>query len=283
MKKNSALTATLMSLALVAAGCISPSVRHHSNALEYLYPDGVVDAPPGTVDLHLPLRVGIAFAPSKGDGLSEASKRELLKRVATAFEEVPDLQNVVILPSSSLTPKGGYDNLKGVADMNGVSLVALASFDQLQFDDQDRWSLLYWTIIGAYWIPADRHETQTLIDVSVFDVASRALLFTGSGSSVIKARSTATDAERVRREQSALGFEKATDDLISSLKVTAEVFREHARAGTVRGLGTPRVQVHRVAELSEGRSGTGAFGVFEVSLTLLVVLSGAAVRSRRNA
>ena len=85
--------------------------------------------------------------------------------------------------------------------MNGVSVVALVSFDQLQFDDQDRWSLLYLTIVGAYWIPADRHETHTLLDVSVFDVESRALLFTGSGSSVTKARSTAVDAERVRRER----------------------------------------------------------------------------------
>jgi rhombotail lipoprotein len=277
-----------MTLALLtfATGCISDRVRHQANAMEYLYPRGAIKAPPDSVDLVLPLRVGLAFAPSQSETdteLSMPAMRELLKRVASAFKEVPELQDVVLLPTSSLTPKGGFDNLAGIAGMNGVSVVALVSFDQLQLNHQGHLSLLYWTIIGAYLVPADRQQTHTLLDVAVLDVASRALLLTGSGSSVVKARSTAVGAGQVRRDQSVLGFEQATDDMISSLKGTLEVFRENARNGTVRGLGTPTVHVQRPDKLTSGGSGVGALGVFEVAASLLLVGAAALLQRRRAA
>ena len=46
--------------------CLSCAIENRitSNSLDFLYPKGVDASPPGDVTLQLPLRVGIAFAPS---------------------------------------------------------------------------------------------------------------------------------------------------------------------------------------------------------------------------
>ena len=127
--------------------------------------------------------------------------------------------------------------------------------------------------------PGERHETHPLLDVSVFDVASRALLFSGSGSSVQRTRSTPIAIARVQREQSGIGFEKATDDVIASLGRSLAVFRENARQGTVRGLGTPAVTVTR-ADASRPGGGTGVGAVGSADALLGLLLAAAALRAR---
>jgi rhombotail lipoprotein len=231
--------------------------------------------------------VGIAFVPdgsyggrgagmaitqgSLGDAFSEPRQRELLERVAEAFRGTQDVAFVEVLPTHNLKGRGGFDELQPIAAMYGLNLVTLGSYDQVQFDDRDAASLLYWTLIGLYLVPGDRHETQTLLDASVFDLASRALLFSGSGSSVVKGRSTANDVRRELRDASAAGFEKATDDLIANLQISLGVFRANTKRGTVRGLGTPAVQVHRPAVQSAAAS-AGALGAAELAGAALLAL-----------
>jgi rhombotail lipoprotein len=277
-------------LAVLSAGCTPRTARRGANVLDYLYPEGKVQASADEVRLSLPLRVGVSFAPANGkspeaDVFSEPQKREILTRVAEAFRGTPDVSFVEILPTHNLVAKGGFENLRQIAGMYGVNLVALVSYDQIQFDDQDFSSLLYMTIVGLYLVPADRLETHTLLDASVFEVESRALLFTGSGSSIVKTRATAVDASRELRSDSVAGFEQATADMIANLKITLGVFRENAKKGTVRGIGTPRVQI-QTAESSTraGGSGAGAFGFAEllgVALLALAARFALAARARR--
>lgn len=281
----------LLVVCVLSLGCVPASMRRSADVLSYLYPEGGVAQSAPEVHLQIPLRVGIAFAPTGSkslrsssftdtagwsysyqgieDAFSEPQQRELLKRVAAAFRGLPEVSLVEILPTHSLAASPGFDGLAQIAGMYGLSLVALVSYDQVQFDDQDFSSLLYWTIVGAYVVPADVHETRTLLDASIFDVKSRALLFTGSGSSIVKGRSTANGVRRDMRNKSLEGFELATDDMISNLKVSLDVFRENAKRGTVRGLGTPTVQIHREVPHS---SGAGAVGVAETFGGLLLAL-----------
>ena len=246
------------------------------------------------------MRVGIAFVPAGPNStrvsgiegvspgtlegaFSEPQQRELLKRVAEAFRGTQDVAFVEVLPTHNLKGKGGFDELRPIAAMYGLNLLALVSYDQIQFDDRDASSLLYWTIVGAYVVPGDLHETQTLLDASVFDMATRALLFSGSGSSVVKGRSNANDVRRKLRAASVEGFEKAADDLIANLQISLGVFRENARQGTVRGLGTPSVQVHR-PDVQAAASAAGALAAGDLAGVALLALAAAmALRDRPRA
>jgi rhombotail lipoprotein len=279
------------------AGCAPGQRQMHADLLRYLYPTGAKVKPVEQVQLQLPLRVGVAFVPSDSQSVSgdqsfgaltefsEPEKREVLEKVAAAFRSVPEASAVDVLPGQNLTAKGGFSNLDEVASMYGVNTVALVSYTQVQYRNQSKWAILYWTLIAAYFVPADKVETQTLIDASVFDAATHALLFTGSGSDISHSTTTPFESSEKQRMASVESFDKAADKLIANLSISLGVFRENAKKGTVRGLGTPHVQVLQTradGTQSTGGGGGGAFGPLECAGALLVGAAGLrAARSRR--
>jgi rhombotail lipoprotein len=164
------------------AGCYSaPPSRRVNSALDFLYPQGMAAARPASqVTLHLPLRVGLAFAPNRdfrGDPITEAQKQTLLTRVADAFRKHQDLGNLQVVPSVYLSPAGSFENLDKLAAALGLDVVVLLSYDQAQFTESTRASWTYLTIIGPLLIQGEKNDTHTLIDAVVFDIRSRALLF----------------------------------------------------------------------------------------------------------
>jgi rhombotail lipoprotein len=268
--------------ALVIAGCTTTSTQRRANVLEYLYPQGTPALPPSDIRLDLPLRVGIAFAPTQSHEsvFDETSKRDLLEQVAAAFRGTDGIQSVDVIPTTDLRPGGGFENLDQVAAMHGLEVMALVSYDQVQFDEARKSSITYWTIVGAYVIEGNRNETRTVLDASVFDIPSRALLFRASGSSSIKDSSTAVESSRKLRSASREGFQEAATDLIADLSVALEGFREQAKAGYVRGAGTPAVSF--TGESGSGGSGAGALGALELAAAGLLLASGArALRKQR--
>ena len=72
--------------------------------------------------------------------------------------------------------------------MFNVDVVVLLSYDQMQFSDNNRLSVFYWTIVGGYLVNGSQYDVSTLVDASVFDVASRQLLFRAPGTSQLKGR-----------------------------------------------------------------------------------------------
>ena len=101
---------------------------------------------------------------------AEAAKAKLLERVKASFAQYDFIGNIELIPSQYLRPKGGFDNLEQVARMFNVEVMALLSYDQVQFDDSNALSVLYWTIIGAYIVHGDQYDIQTMLDASVFDL-----------------------------------------------------------------------------------------------------------------
>ena len=269
-------------VSLVLCGCATwlgaPSqYRHAGSAVDYLYPDAK-EAPnlaPDVTHLRPPVRVGIAFAPGSfgpgsGGEISESMKLALLERVKASFAPLPYIGAIEIIPSNYLRARGGFDNLDQVSRLFNVEVVALVSYDQVQFNDTNGFALLYWTIVGAYVIHGDKYDVQTLLDTVVVDVASRKLLFRAPGTSVVKGTSSMAEfSERTRGAQTQ-GFLEATDRMIPDLKAQLEQFRE--RIKTDSGF--------RV-ENKPGYSGAGDIGLFGVlgALMLLGVLN-AARRSR---
>jgi len=243
----------LVLAALLVAGCAAQQHRMRSSVVDYLYPDKqreVVE--PGVPRLELPVDVGIAFVPADrpstrgmtvwagvtaGRDLSETEKLELLDRVADHFRGYDFVGRVEVIPTAYLVPEGGFRNLQQVRTMYGVDVVALVSYDQIQFTDEGMLSLTYWTLIGAYVVSGDKNDTATLMDTAVYDVDSRKLLFRAPGTSRVRGRSTPVNLSEELRTDSVEGFRRATTDMIANLDRELDRFRtrvkEHPEEATI--------------------------------------------------
>ena len=232
--KWSALALMLAALAGCASLFAHPGVKQAGSIVDYLYPDAR-QAPrmqAGVTRLRPPVRVGIAFVPGGGwgGGLPEAEKMKLLERVKAAFSSQDYIASIEVIPTQYLRPKGGFANLDQVARMFNVEVVALLSYDQIQFNDSNALSVLYWTIIGAYLIEGDKFDIQTMVDAAVFDVKSRTLLFRAPGTSQVKGSATlAGFGERARKGQ-ADGYAQAVGQLIPQLQAELARFRERIKS-----------------------------------------------------
>ena len=269
MKMKTILATLCASLALT--GCASwfeqGSKAQRGTVVEYLYPKG--EAPtlkPGTPELRLPLRVGIAFVPGERFGdLTESDRNQLLNRVKAAFANRPYISAIEIIPTTYLRPHGGFDNLQQAARMFNVDVVALLSYDQVQFNDSNRLSLLYWTIIGAYLVNGDQYDVNTLVDASVFDVKSRNLLFRAPGTSQIKGSSPLVKFGEASREARGEGYRQAIDALIPQLDAQLESFKVRVKEEKVaRVVNKPGYSGGGAADLG----GLGLFGALAVLATL---------------
>ncbi len=280
MKKRNArfLLPCAAALILATAAC-STTQQRRASVLEYLYPEGTEALPPTDVRLELPLSIGLAFVPETtaygGDVLTQTQQEALLGRVRDAFGGLEEVERIEVIPSSFVSPAGGFANVDQIARTLGLELVVLVSFDQTQFDDPNLASITYWTIAGAYVVPGNENETHTFLHASAFDIRSRALLLNASGKSVVEGRTTAIDLERSLREDRVAGFDLAIDDLIVNLETALEQFRVQVKSGTVRGQGTPAIEVTAAGGAGAG-GGTGAMGLglFELALGVLLVAAG---------
>ncbi len=241
--------ALVLGLTLGLTGCASwfsvpqAQKRNAASAMEYLYPDKATEAQAvvaSTVQLNVPVRVGIAFAPSAnwdGTTLPEAERLRLLDKVKEAFRQRPYIGAIEAIPAGYLQARGGFTNLESAARMFNVDVVALLSYDQVQFNDANRLSLLYWTLVGAYLVKGDQYDIHTLIDASVFDVKSHQLLFRAPGASQIQGKATLVGFGEAAREARVGGFNQALDALIPQLGKELDTFRER-----IKGSETVKVQ-----------------------------------------
>ena len=191
-----------------------------SSLVDFLYPNGEV--PPAVSDqlprLSLPLRVGIAFVPSRyEDEIPAAEKQLLLEKVADAFRDRPYVQSIDAIPENYMVSARGVQGMRQVAALYGVDVMALVSYDQIAFTDEKKSALLYWTIIGAVTVKGSTNEVQTLIDTAVFDVATTKLLFRAPGVHRDQANTTLIELSKDLRKLQSAGFVAATDDMIVNL------------------------------------------------------------------
>ncbi|HEV7670871.1 MAG TPA: rhombotarget lipoprotein [Thermoanaerobaculia bacterium] len=271
----------------LAAGCTSlPPVHNASNALEFLYPQGNAAATdPKDVTLHLPLRVGIGFAPgisAYSDPIPEAKKQALLERIAAAFRAHKGVSRIEVVPSIYLKPRGSFENLQQIASSLGLDLMVLVSYDQAQFTESTRASWTYLTVVGPFLVEGEKNDTRTVMDAVIYDIPSRSLLFRAAGESTVKGSSSPLNQDRKRRLFAEQGFDQATQPLVAHLEAALDAFEEQTKQGTVRGPGTPAIALYsaegkRLNPPSGGGSGGGgggAFGGFEIVAALALALAG---------
>jgi len=272
-------------LSLGLGGCVSWNDRSHheaSSVVQFLYPDkNMPFIQPQIPTLRLPLRVGVAFIPaSMSDGRSgfhqiqanftEQQKTELLRKVAGQFKALPFVQSIEIIPTTYLRPGGGFENLDQLRAMMGIDVVALIAYDQAQNSSDTEASIAYWTIVGAYIVPAQRNSTHTLMEAVVYDIPSRSLLFRAPGTSTIQNHSTLFRAGYFLQEASAKGIEDASAQMTANLAQELELFKVRAKE---------EPQNIRI-EHKPGYTGAGEMnGWLAASLALL--LAGLLIRSRQ--
>ncbi|MES3022921.1 MAG: rhombotarget lipoprotein [Pseudomonadota bacterium] len=256
----------MLACLLTLAGCSSlrggDKRSQAGSVVDYLFPSAK-ESPnlqPSVTYLRPPVRVGVAFVPGGGyDSLPEPEKLKLIERVKAQFSQHRFIGAIEVIPTSYLRPKGGFANLDQVARMYNVEVMALLSYDQVQFNDSNRLSLLYWTLIGAYVIKGDQYDIQTMVDASVFDVKSRTLLFRAPGTSQIKGSASLVGFSAQARSARSEGYVQAIDQLIPQLQTELSTFRER-----VKNDASIRV------ENKAGYSGGGSFDAVFLALAALL-------------
>lgn len=264
----------LVLLSLVLSGCAAlndlfgdQSYRRGSSSslVDFLYPGGKQPPPvqQRIPDLQLPLRVGLAFVPANNStavGLSEAHKQLLLEKVRASFASRKYIRDIQIIPDTYIRRGGGFTNVEQVANLYGLDVVALVSYDQVAFMKENALSLTYWTIIGAYVVHGNEHDVQTFVDTAVFDVRSHSLLLRAPGFNTAHGQSALVntpDAVRLTREA---GFDGAMANMIVNLDIELTRFESRVKQGSAD------------VKISHRSGGGGAFGVLEMLLTIAVVV-----------
>lgn len=245
MKNNMKIIQALITgitITLLFSSCVPQNTRSKSSVMDYLYSkSSEVVVKPGVPTLRLPIKVGIAFTPEqtvsrhgqniwtgaygKGAALTSVTKSELLEKVADNFRSLKFVSEIEVIPGEYLTPQGGFENLDQIKTMYGIDVIALVSYDQVQFTDQDYLSLSYWTIVGTYIVSGEINDTSTMLDTVVYDISSKKMLFRAPGTSIVKGSSTPVNLSEELRKDSLKGFDLAAIEMTKNLKIQLEKFR----------------------------------------------------------
>jgi rhombotail lipoprotein len=219
--------------------CLQACQRHAQNSsslVDFLYPDGNASPPQSAQpELHIPLRVGLAFLPSNGaeneSGLDAAHKEILLREIRQRFISRKFVAEIVMIPDYYLKGKGGFEGLQGVQRLYGVDLMALVSYDQVAHQDNNNWSLGYLTIVGAYVLKGSRHDVSTIVDLAVVDPSTHLMLLRAGGIDSRNGSATLIRENRDLREASARGFSAATQQMIERFDSELTQFEAAVREG----------------------------------------------------
>ena len=216
MRLRTMLCAGVMGLAVTSCAFLNDATcfprcesrtRASSSLVDFLYPgNGDPPATNAIPELHVPLRVGLAFLPSgeSVDSLDAAHKEQLLDEIRQRFVDRKFIREIVIVPDYYLAGRHGYDGLEGVQRLYGLDLMAVVSYDQTTHEDESAWSLGYLTIVGAYVLKGNHHDVSTLVDLAVVDPRTRSVVLRAGGVDVRHNNTTLIDAARDTRTAMAL-------------------------------------------------------------------------------
>jgi rhombotail lipoprotein len=268
------ITAGLLIVVGLSFSCATQQRHHNSSVVDYLYPDKSDPIETAAVPvLSLPMRVGIAFVPggeqtrsgyrppalqTMNPDLPEKEKIALMQEIGNNFKKYPFVKSIELIPSAYLRPAGSFTNLDQLRTMFGVDVIALLSYDQVQFTDEGMLSMSYWTLAGAYVVRGEKDDTNTMLDAAVYHIQSRKMLFRAPGISQIKGSATPVNLSEQLRTDSTASFHDAAKDLVVNLKEQLELFQEKVKSSP---------EEFKVVQKpgSTGGGGMDAFGLILVS------------------
>lgn len=230
---NKALLISIVALLLAScANLFGPDGRRgvSSSLVDYLYPGGQIPEKHEEVmpHLRLPLTVGLAFVPTQQGNsyaLPEANKSKLLEGVKARFADLEYVKEIVVVPETYMRSSKGFEGVGQIARLYGLDVVALVSYDQVAVSSETKSSVLYWTIVGAYFIKGNQNQATTFVDTAVFDVSSKKMLFRAPGVSDVQQSSTLVEVEQGNRDAREKGFQLAMVDMTNNLALELDRFR----------------------------------------------------------
>lgn len=205
-----------------------------SSLMDFLYPNQESRAAhkPEIPVLTLPVKVGLAFVPSKNwqrDGIHSKDQMDLLKKVKKSFLKYDYIDRIEIIPSTYLNGGEGFSTLEQVGRLYDVDVMALVSYDQVTQSLENNAALLYWTIVGMYIIPGNENSIQTFVDTAVFDIKSKKMLFRAPGLNKLEKRTTAIGIDDTLMEKSLEGFGLAVTDMTINLDAELAQFKTRVK------------------------------------------------------
>jgi rhombotail lipoprotein len=257
----------------LSACAVGRSETHNTSSLvDFLYPDGRTPPPQNAIpELRVPLRVGLAFLPSQasfGDSrLDAAHKAELLERIRLSFADRRFVSDIVVIPDYYLGANRGFAGLQGIQRLYNVDVMALVSYDQVTYTEDNKWSLAYLTIVGAYIVKGTINDTTTLVDLAVVDPKTRSLVLRAGGTDTHHQNSTRVDTQHNERLAGNTSFDAATAQMIVNFNGALTAFENDVHAG--------RANV-RVVSRSSPLGGGGSLSWGFVGLLALACLCRAA-------
>lgn len=266
-------------------GCQSPqSVHRRSNLMDYVYPSQATapELNPQDAKLQLPVRVGLAFVPANWRGLCDEppvppeAEKPLLEIVQKSFQGKWWVKDLVVLPSTYLTPEGGFANLNEVARQHEVDVIALVSAQQVQYTEQKWWTaifnnayaLQYLSVLGTVVLKGEKNDTQTLLEAAVFQPSTRVLLLRASGQSLVRGDSSLALHRRVLRGHARKGLELAMTDLAVNLDKEVVNFKDAVATGKTKRVDVIDREGRSLRHSGGGGSWGGDFGLLEIAAGL---------------
>jgi rhombotail lipoprotein len=249
MKTNSLKNLILLGAVILGivplSGCGHYTTQRTSNVLTYLYPGETkpVEMPNTSLpNIPLPMKLGIAFVPesrtissgsdAKIEPLTEKYKMELMHELNSQLRQYSYIAGIEEIPSTYLKVGGGFENLNQIRTMTGVDVVGLVSYDQVQFTDRGLVSLLYWTGIGWYFVPGEKNDTNTMMDIALYHVPTRKPLLRATGQSGVYHYSTPMNQSQNLRDDSENGFKEALHMLGGNFKEQLDILKPRLLQGS---------------------------------------------------
>jgi rhombotail lipoprotein len=245
-----------------------------SSLMDFLYPEETSrsEHKPEIPVLKLPVKVGLAFVPSKNwqrDGIHGKDQVELLEKVKKSFLKYDYIDRIEIIPSTYLNGGEGFSTLEQVGRLYDVDVMALVSYDQVTQSLENNAALLYWTIVGMYIIPGNENSIQTFVDTAVFDIKSKKMLFRAPGINKLEKRTTAVGIDDTLAKKSLEGFGLAVTDMTVNLDAELARFKV-------------RVKEEKVAKVEHRKGYSGGSISYYLLVLLLVVLTRKLTRTKKS-
>ena len=157
----------------------------------------------------------------------EKLKMDLMQTLAAEFKQHDFVGSLELIPSLHLKPKGGFANLDQVSALYGIDVIVLLDYDQVQHTAEGVSTYLYWTWVGSYTVKGEKNDTNTMIDSTMLDIASRKKILHLHGTSHIKGSATLVNLDEQLRNDSVKGFKNAGADLLQKLQKELPAFQKN--------------------------------------------------------
>ena len=197
--------------------------ENRSSLVNYLYPQKEHKSMEfWTTKLKIPIKIGIGFIPSKKFYyqriIDEKSRVGLLKKIQRNLKKHKFIKESKIIPSAFFEKGGGFEDLEKIKKLYDVDLIALVSYDVIQFRVDSFHSLRYWTIIGTDIIKAKGNLIHSMINFTLIESKNKKLLFKALGiNRLINSENLVADRKK--------SFQKASKNLIKNINRQLPIFK----------------------------------------------------------